>query len=235
MGCCSGRVIDLGEEHIRQIFLDEHFLINTYSYQRLSHLLKNNATVKDIIEKKKLEELINTLFYKNTEENRFAKYHQAFFNYVLAQLPESKVNVYHAMFYLYPVINHTEETSHDVLYDIFSNKNNKVLTWAAFEKEFHAYVLYCAHELTRIIHLQNEVENSVTNLDTKLAIKNLYEKTYTLVNVRKESDRLLDGFIKERTETTMVGATEFSEHYKAHPVFSYHYIRDEMLQRYPPK
>ena len=185
--CCGSTNLFNAEEYICSIFKNDHLILVNYNYNRLLNLIVKYRIQQEIRKKEIISEIIPKL-YDHSEDNKFLKYHTAFFDEIISQLNENN-NYYSVILYLYPFINHEDENIEKTLSNLFKYtcpNLTKYMLAITLEK----YINFYTNTLTKIV-FEKENEN-----DMKSYLEDLY-KIYSKDNIKKYANSIIEPIKKK--------------------------------------
>ena len=213
--CCATPSNSQGEDHINNILSSENFYLKNFTYEEMKKKIesfpqKTNDYVRN--------EIMKIAYNNNKNKNKFIKAHEALIKEIFMDLPSVPTNN-SILFWLFPFMNHRNEESETILYELFKGECQGKFDLNGLREVLDSYVDNLTKKLTFVFWM------STSNSELKNAFDEMNATVYTSENVNKYIDTLIVGLKNYANSNEVISKEDFIKNFKAYHLYSYQDVR----------
>jgi len=221
MGCCVNKVDTKDEDFTRDIISD--LKISTINYKDLRENLFTYMKKKKVIEKKRIEDKLEEIFYENDKNlNPNLLIHKQIFQEIFFLFNEN-VKLYEILLFLYPLLNKINKEEHNEFIEILVNYfDSDYFSYEDLHKIILKLFQFSTQKITEIVESQLSDTKIKNNLK---AINNYY---FCIAKIHKKVNHFLNKYVTEEKDKQMknIYCADFKNYCKSKNIYSCIQIRN---------
>ena len=219
--CCATPSDSQGEDYINNILSSENFYLKNFTYEEMKKKIESfPQKTNDFVR----SEIMKIAYNNNKNKNKFIQAHEALIKEIFMDLPSVPTNN-SILFWLFPFMNHRNEESEAILYELFKGECQDKFDLNGLREVLDSFVDNLTKKLTFVFWM------STTNSELRNEFDEMNATVYTSENVNKYIEMLIVGLKNYANSNEVISKEDFIKNFKSNHLYSYQDVRHAIYSK----